>query len=201
MKYGFIKEECERYPVTLLCHVMQVKRSSYYDWKKHRSCKVISAEEFSLRSEMKRLFIESRSSLGSRMLSKQLQSLGFSIGRDRTRRLMKAMALTVKKKRKYKLTTDSGHSLPIAENILSRQFNPAKPNQTWGTDITYVWTSEGWLYLAVVIDLYSRRVVGWCMDKRMKKSLAIRALMMAVNLRKPKSDLVHHSDRIMINAR
>ena len=191
MKYGFIQDESSYYPVTVLCDVMQVKRSSYYDWKKRQACKVISAEEFALRCEMKRLFIDSRSSLGSRTLSKKLQELGFGIGRDKTRRLMKAMGLVVKNKRKYKITTDSAHSLPIAENILSRQFNPDKPNQAWGT----VWTGQGWLYLAVVIDLYSRRVVGWCIDKRMKKSLVIRALMMAINLRKPKPGLIHHSDR------
>lgn len=195
MKYGFIKDESKHYPVTVLCHVMQVKRSSYYDWKNRHSYNVISAEAFALRSEMKRLFVASRSSLGSRRLSKQLQGLGFSIGRGKTRRLMRVMGLVVKRKCRYKVTTDSTHNLPIAENILGRKFNPGKPNQAWGTDITYVWTSEGWLYLAVVIDLYSRRVIGWCMDKRMKKSLVIRALMMAINLRRPKPGLIHHSDR------
>lgn len=179
----------------MLCRVMQVKRSSYYDWKKHRSCKVICAEEFALRSEMKRLFKASRSSLGSRMMCKNLQEIGFCIGREKTRRLMKHMNLIVKQKRKYKVTTDSSHRLPVADNILNRDFNPEQPNQAWGTDITYVWTAEGWLYLAIVIDLYSRRVVGWCIDKRMKKSLVTRALMMAINLRKPKPGLIHHSDR------
>ena len=108
---------------------------------------------------------------------------------------MKALNLKVKIKRKYKVTTDSKHRFPVAENILNRQVSPQSPNQAWGTDITYLWTQEGWIYLAVVIDLYSRRVVGWAMDKRMKKALVIRALMMAVNLRKPQSSLIHHSDR------
>ena len=195
MKYGFIKDESKHYPVTVLCKVMQVKRSSFYDWKKNRSCKLISAEEFALRVEMKRLFKESRSSLGSRAMSKQLQLLGFCSGRDKTRRVMKSIGLVVKQKRRYKVTTDSAHNMPVAKNVLNREFNPEKPNLAWGTDITYVWTAEGWLYLAVVIDLYSRRVVGWCIDKRMKKSLVIRALMMATNLRKPKPGLIHHSDR------
>ena len=195
MKYGFIKDESKQYPVTMLCRVMQVKRSSYYDWKKHRSCKLITAEEFALRVEMKRLFKESRSSLGYRMMSKNLKALGFSVGQYKTRSLMKRMGLAVKRKRKFKVTTDSNHKLPIATNVLNREFNPTKPNQAWGSDITYVWTVEGWLFLAVVIDLYSRRVVGWCIDKRMKKSLVIRALMMAINIRKPAAGLIHHSDR------
>ena len=108
---------------------------------------------------------------------------------------MKVLNLKVKQKRKYKVTTDSKHQLPVAENVLNRQFSPTAPNQAWGVDITYLWTQEGWIYLAVVIDLYSRRVVGWAMDRRMKKALVIRALMMAINLRKPSPGLMHHSDR------
>lgn len=195
MKYGFIKIESAQYPITVLCEVMQVKRSSYYDWKNNRSQKVISADEFALRSEMKRLFKQSRESLGSRRMSKALRAQGFNVGRTKARRLMRLMELVVKLKRKYKVTTDSAHNLPVAENVLNREFNPLKPNQAWGVDITYVFTSEGWLYLAVVIDLCSRRVIGWCMDKRMKTSLVVRALMMAVSLRKPPAGLIHHSDR------
>ncbi len=144
---------------------------------------------------MKALFAASRESLGSRTMMEKLREEGFEIGRERTRNLMKAMKLKVKQKRKFKVTTDSKHNLPTAENVLDRQFSPSAPNQVWGTDITYLWTQEGWLYLAVVIDLYSRRVVGWAMDRRMKKALVIRALMMAVNLRKPSPGLIHHSDR------
>ena len=110
------------------------------------------------------------------------------IGRDKTRRLMKSLQLKVKQKRKY--TTDSNHKLPVATNV----FSPSAPNH-WGSDITYLWTQQGWIYLAVIIDLYSRRVVGWSIDRRMKKALVIRALMMAVNLRKPPPGLIHHSDR------
>jgi transposase InsO family protein len=144
---------------------------------------------------MKALFVASRESLGSRTMMKNLRAEGFEIGRERTRTLMKALNLKVKIKRQYKVTTDSKHRFPVAENVLNRRFSPQAPNQVWGTDITYLWTQEGWIYLAVVIDLYSRRVVGWAMDKRMKKALVIRALMMAVNLRKPPRGLIHHSDR------
>jgi transposase InsO family protein len=174
--------------------MLSVQRSAYYDWR-GRPCKVIGSEELALRRRMKALYVASRESLGSRTMMENLRAEGFEIGRERTRNLMKALNLKVKIKRKYKVTTDSKHHFPVAENILNRHFSPQAPNQVWGTDITYLWTREGWIYLAVVIDLYSRRVVGWAMDKRMRKSLVIRALMMAVNLRKPSPGLIHHSDR------
>jgi len=194
VKYGFIREHAGRWPVVHLCRLLGVQRSTYYDWR-DRPGKVIAAEELALRRRMKELFVASRESLGSRMMMRQLRDEGFTIGRERTRRLMKALKLKVKAKRKYKVTTDSKHQLPVAENVLDRRFSPQAPNQVWGTDITYLWTQEGWIYLAVVIDLYSRRVVGWAMDRRMKKALVIRALMMAINLRKPPAGLIHHSDR------
>jgi len=144
---------------------------------------------------MKALFSDSRGSLGSRTLMKNLRQEGFEVGRTRVRNLMKNMGLTVRQKRKYKVTTDSKHSFSVADNVLNREFLPAAPNRVWATDITYLWTREGWVYLAVVVDLYSRRVVGWSMDRRMHRALVIRALLMAVNLRKPSPGLIHHSDR------
>ena len=194
MKCAFIQNCAFDYPVTLLCRVIGVKHSSYYDWR-GRGGKVIPAEELQLRRRMKELFRVSRQSLGSRMMMQNLRDEGYDIGRYRTRMLMKSMGLVVKRKRKYKITTDSKHNFPVAENILDRQFYPTAPNQVWATDITYLWTQEGWVYLAVVIDLCSRRVVGWSIDKRMNKALVIRALMMAINLRKPPAGLIHHSDR------
>lgn len=194
MKYGFIREHAQHWPVVHLCRLLEVQRSAYYDWRDQPG-KVISVQELAMRLRMKELFAASRSSLGSRTMMQNLRLEGFEIGRDRTRRLMKRLDLKVKQKRKYKVTTDSKHQLPVAQNVLNREFSPHAPNQAWGTDITYLWTQQGWIYLAVVIDLYSRRVVGWCMDRRMKKALVIRALMMAVNLRKPPPGLIHHSDR------
>lgn len=194
MKYGFIRDHAGRYRVNMLCRLLKVQRSAYYDWQA-QPCKVIPQEELALRRRMKELFTVSRGSLGSRTMMKNLNQEGFEIGRDRTRRLMKRLKLTVRQKRKYKVTTDSKHNLLVAKNVLNREFCPSAPNHAWGTDITYLWTQQGWIYLAVVIDLYSRRVVGWSMDRRMKKALVIRALMMAVNLRKPPPGLIHHSDR------
>jgi transposase InsO family protein len=174
--------------------MLSVQRSAYYDWRAE-PCKIFAPEELALRRRMKEMFAASRGSLGSRMMMQNLRQEGFAIGRDKTRRLMKALKLKIKQKRKFKVTTDSKHNLPVAKNILNREFSPSAPNQAWGSDITYLWTQQGWIYLAVVIDLYSRRVVGWSIDRRMKKALVIRALMMAANLRKPPPGLICHSDR------
>ena len=194
MKYGFIREQAGDYPVKLLCRLLKVQRSGFYDWQS-QPAKVIAPDELALRRRMKELFATSRGSLGNRTMMKNLRQEGFEIGREKTRRLMRVLKLKVKQKRKYKVTTDSKHRLPVAANVLDRDFSPAAPNQVWGTDITFLWTQQGWIYLAVVIDLYSRRVVGWSIDRRMKKALVIRALMMAVNLRQPPPGLIHHSDR------
>jgi putative transposase len=194
VKYAFIRDQANDFPVKLLCRQLGVQRSAYYDWRA-QPCRIIAPEELLLRRRMKELFAASRDSLGSRMMMSKLREEGFEIGRDKTRRLMKRLRLKVKQKCKYKVTTDSKHKLPVAENVLNRDFSPAAPNQAWGSDITYLWTQQGWIYLAVIIDLYSRRVVGWSIDRRMKKALVIRALLMAVNLRKPPPGLIHHSDR------
>lgn len=194
MKYAFVKQHAGLYPVRLMCRIFGLHRSAYYDWKA-RGAKIVSSDELQLRRRMKALFEQSRQSLGSRMLMQKLRSEGFVIGRYRVRTLMKSLGLTVKSKSRFKITTNSKHDFPIAPNVLNRAFQPDAPNRVWGTDITYLWTDEGWVYLAVVIDLYSRRVVGWAMDARMTKALVIRALMMAINLRKPPPGLIHHSDR------
>lgn len=194
MKYQFIAEQADEFPVKMLLRIMKVKKSRYYEWKA-KGATIVSVEEFQLCQRMKALFEASRESMGSRRMKHQLRAEGYAIGRYRVRKLMRKLNLIVKPKRKYKVTTDSGHAQPVSENVLNRAFNPAAPNRVWASDITYVWTQEGWLYLAVVIDLYSRRIVGWSIDKCMTTSLVIRALMMAVALRKPPAGLIHHSDR------
>ena len=194
MKYGFISEWADRFPVAALCRVMLVSSSAYYAWK-GRGGEVVDSETWRLCHRMRSLFNESRQSLGSRQLMKQLRKEGFEIGRYRVRNLMKKLGLAVKRKKRFVLTTDSKHKLPVAENVLNRDFTPSAMNRAWATDITYVWTLQGWVYLAVVIDLYSRRVVGWHVDRHMKTALVSRALMMAVNLRNPGKGLLHHSDR------
>ncbi len=194
MKYGFIQAQQNGFSVRMLCRVMQVSTSAYYEWL-GRGGDLIDSEDWQLCHRMKALFNESRQSLGSRQLMKQLRKEGFEIGRYRVRKLMKKLGLVVKRKKRFVLTTDSNHALPVAENVLNRDFTPVQKNRVWTTDITYIWTVQGWVYLAVVIDLYSRRVVGWHIDRRMETALVNRALMMAINLRNPPEGLLHHSDR------
>ena len=194
MRYGFIQAHRTTYPIRVLCRVMQVSRSAYYSWC-HRSGEVIDRGTWQLCHRMKVLFKASRQSLGSRRMMKQLRKEGFEIGRYRVRKLMKRLGLVVKRKKRFVLTTDSRHGLPIAENLLNRDFSPDERDRVWTTDITYIWTLQGWVYLALLIDLYSRRVVGWHIDRRMETALVTRALIMAINLRNPKTGLMHHSDR------
>ncbi len=194
MKYRFIQAEQQRYPITVLCRVMAVSTSAYYGWCQ-RGGQVIDSAEWHLCHRMKALFKLSRESLGSRQMMKQLRKEGFEIGRYRVRRLMKRLGLVVRRKRRFVLTTDSRHDLPVAENHLNRDFQPEAPNRVWTTDITYIWTLQGWVYLAVVLDLHSRRVVGWSLDRTMTTALVTRALLMAINLRQPPAGLLHHSDR------
>ena len=132
---------------------------------------------------------------GVRRMKRALNSLGYPVGKQRTRALMKEADVSVRRRRKYKVTTNSNHQQPVFDNVLSRDFDAQKPDQAYVSDITYIWTQEGWLYLAVVIDLFSRKVVGWSMSSRMNAQLVCDALTMALWQRKPKAGLIHHSDR------
>lgn len=178
----------------MLCRLMNVSVSGYYAWRK-RPAKLISANELHLYRRAKELFKKSRQSLGSRELSKKLNQEGFRIGRYKTRNIMRQLKLVVKQRVAYKVTTKRKHSDAVADNLLNMNFNPIAPNEVWAGDISYLKTAEGWMYLAIVMDLYSRRIVGWHIEKRMTQDLISKALMKAVNLREPKKGLVFHSDR------
>ncbi len=173
---------------------MRVCRSAYYDWR-HKPAVVISAEELHLYRRTKALFETSRESLGSRGLSKKLRGEGFQVGRHRTRKLMHQLSLKVTQRVAYKVTTKRKRSDRVAVNLLNQNFNPVAANEVWAGEITYLRTNEGWLYLAIVMDLFSRRIVGWHIDKRMTSDLIGMALMKAINLRQPLLGLVFHSDR------
>ncbi len=173
---------------------MRVSPSAYYDWKK-RPAKLISAETLHLYRRMKTLFKQSRDSLGSREMKKKLREEGFAIGRYKVRKLMKKLKLIVKQRIAYKVTTKPDNGAEVADNLLNQNFNPVGINEVWAGDITYLKTGEGWMYLAVVMDLYSRRIVGWYTSKRMTTDLICKAMMMAYNLRQPPTGLVFHSDR------
>jgi len=173
---------------------MEVSRSSFYDYL-HSIKRSEDPDETALKARIGAIFKEHRSKYGSRRITRQLRDEGHQIGRYKARRFMRQLNLKAKAPKRYKVTTDSRHSFPVAANLLNREFNVDKPNTCWTADITYIWTYEGWLYLAVVLDLYSRQVVGWAMNKRMETQLCLDALAMAYWRRKPPSGLLHHSDR------
>lgn len=183
------------YPVALLCRVMGVSRSGFYTYKKRMRSPKSCAYQKRLEARVREIFEASGGSYGSRRISKQLRKDGFPVGRYQARSLMRKLRLVCKQRRRFKVTTDSRHNHSVAPNLLQRQFDVARPNQAWCTDITYVWTLEGWLYLAAVIDLHSRQVVGWTIGERMTTALVKDALMMAIWRRQPEAGLLHHSDR------
>ena len=175
---------------------MSVSSSAYYAWCQSahkRSTQVEQAQ--GLAQKVMQLFNENRGIYGSRRLTNVLKTQGIQVGRYKVRRLMQDLNLVARYPKCFKVTTDSRHSEAITPNTLDRQFTVSQPNQVWTTDITYVWTLQGWLYVAVVIDLFSRQVVGWAMDNHMKTSLCVSALQMAFWRRKPAQGLLHHSDR------
>ncbi len=182
------------FPVTVLCRVIQVSTSAYYAWRKQPG-QLISADVLHLYRRMKELFMQSRSSLGSREMMKKLREEGIEISRYKVRNLMKKLNLKVTQRIAYKVTTKRDHRDDVADNLLNQNFNPVGPNQVWAGDITYLKTGEGWMYLAIVMDLYSRRIVGWAINKRMTTDLICKAMIMAYNLRQLPKGLVFHSDR------
>lgn len=173
---------------------MEVSPSGYYAWRK-RPVQLISANELMLYRRAKALFKASRQSLGSRELAKKLREEGFAVGRYRVRTLMRKLKLKVTQRVAYQVTTKRKHSDSVAANLLNQNFNPVGRNQVWAGDITYLKTGEGWMYLAIVMDLYSRRIIGWAINKRMTTELVERALARAVKLRRPPYGVVFHSDR------
>ena len=197
MRYRFIREESQNYPVKVLCRVMKVSRSGYYHWCQYGETNVICFERLQLIAAIKQLFKESRQSLGSRGLKKALKKYyEIKVSRGTVIKLMRELGLVCQQRRAHKVTTNSKHSNAIADNLLNQVFDVSEPNTAWAGDITYLRTREGWLYLAVVIDLYSRKVIGYAMDKQMTQELVIRALKQAMLLRKPKlGQCLFHSDR------
>ena len=194
MRYDFIRQQGKAYPLTILCEVMEVSRSGYYQYLGSDD-EERTDNDFELLSEIRQLHKATRGAYGSRRMAEGLCLRGHHVGRYRARSLMKKAGVSVKHSKKFRITTDSRHNLPIAPNLLDRNFEVAHPDTVWCSDITYLWTMEGWLYLAVVIDLFSRKVVGWAMSSRIKTCLVEEALEMAYGRRKPGKGLIHHSDR------
>lgn len=192
MIYPFINLHAKEASVTTLCRLFSVSRSSYYIYQQRLTQPV---EPCRISPLLKAAFTQSGKTYGSRRLRIALQKQGVCLGLYAIRKQMKQQRLIPIWKPKFVNTTDSNHDLPVAENILNRQFTPASPNQAWVTDITYIRTQRGWLYLATVMDLYSRRIIGWAMAPTMPAELVCSALQMAVTYRQPAIGLIVHSDR------
>jgi putative transposase len=178
-----------------MCRVLGVKRNGYYSFQKTQSLKIEDPEHTVMLGWVKEIAKSSHYSYGERRMKKALNALSFPVTRGKAKRLMVEAGVKVRSKKKFKVTTNSNHKQPVFENVLDREFNVNEPDIAYVQDITYIWTQEGWLYLAVVIDLFSRRVVGWSMGSRMKAQLVCDAINMAVWQRKPKPGLIVHSDR------
>jgi putative transposase len=194
MKFVFIAAEKAWAPVTALCRVLGVSRSGFYAWEE-RPASERSMDDDKLAIQIAAIHKASGGTYGSPRVHAELQAKGVAVSRKRVARLMTHLGLEGPRKRRFKATTDSKHNLPVAENILDRKFQVDAPDVAWVTDITYVWTNEGWLYLAAILDLFSRRVVGFAMSERIDRALALQALRAAAGRRVPDGGLTHHSDR------
>ncbi len=194
VKFAFISAEKAWAPVSALCRVLEVTRSGFYAWQaRDPSDQAIDDQKLAL--EVAAIYKASGETYGSPRVHAELHAKGLEVSRKRVARMMRELGLRSRRRRRFKATTDSKHTLPVAENVLDRKFDVDAPDVAWVTDITYVWTDEGWLYLAAILDLFSRRVVGHAMSERIDRALVLEALRDAVGRRVPDAGLLHHSDR------
>jgi putative transposase len=192
VKFEFIHAQKAHFPVEFMCEQLEVSRSGFYAWSQ-RPESAHQQEDQELAAEVEKVHRDSRGTYGSPRVHAELRARGRKVSRKRVARLMEQQKLEARPKRRFVRTTDSSHGMPVAPNVLERDFSPSQPNSTWATDITYVWTGEGWLYLDVVLDLFSRRVVGWAMSEHIDTQLVLCGLQMALEGRQPPQGLLHHS--------
>jgi transposase InsO family protein len=194
VRFAFIRAEKALLPTAKLCRALGVSRSGYYAWTRRppSSRALVDAK---LVPVIRACHARSRATYGSPRIHQDLRALDHRVSRKRVARLMRREGLCARPPRRYRVTTESGHKLPVAPNVVARNFNATGPNRVWVTDMTYVWTWEGWLFLAVIVDVFSRRVVGWSAADHLRTQLPLEALGMALGLRRPQHGLVHHSDR------
>ncbi len=194
MRFAFVETEKACFPVALMCRMLGVSRAGFYAWRR-RPVAARTRQDQALAVTVAAIYTEHHGRYGSPRVQMELRERGQCSGRMRIARLMRIQGLRARPRRRYRTTTDSRHGLPVCPNLLARRFAVARPNTAWMTDMTYIWTLQGWLYLAVIIDLFSRRVVGWSMSERIDRKLALDALRMALAQRRPPRGLIHHSDR------
>ncbi len=194
MRYRFIKQMQGQFCVSALCRALQVTRSGYYAWRRREPPRR-QREDQAMLKRIRHFFERSKGTYGSSRILRDLKEEGVTCGKHRVARLMRQAGLRAVVTPRFRVTTDSKHALPMAENLLNQNFGASEANVKWASDITYLWTGEGWLYLAVVLDLFSRRVVGWAMQASLDRSLVLKALEAALGHRRPGPGLLHHSDR------
>lgn len=196
MKYRFMQKHSDQFPVVKMAKVLKIRRSRYYRWLKNSENRAQrSQEEGLLVKEIRDIQEDSRYSLGTPRITEELHKKGTPVNHKKVARLLRQNSLNHRMKKKFKVTTDSNHKHQASPNLLNRDFTATEPNQKWVSDITYIWTGEGWMYLCVILDLYSRSVVGWAVSSRIDTNLLLVAFWRAVQLRKPLRGLIFHSDR------
>ena len=195
MKYAWIDEQRKVYELDVMCKVLDVSESGYRAWKRGGKPDRKRLTDAQMLALIRAIHKELKGAYGSPRMVKELRGRSFSASKDRVERLMRENGIRARHKRRYKVTTDSKHGLPVAPNLLNRNFTPSGPNMCWTSDITYLWTDEGWLYLAIVLDLFNREVIGWSLKPRMTADIVTDALTMAWFRKKPTTGLIHHSDR------
>jgi putative transposase len=194
MKFAFIREKKVAFPVATMCRVLGVSTSGYYDWVKTPESKR-TKQDAELAAKIAQTHERSHGRYGSPRVHAELRANGVRVGRKRVARIMRTEGLAARRKRRFRKTTDSRHDDPIAPNLLERDFSTDAPDRVWVTDVTCIWTVQGWLFLAAILDLFSRRVVGWATSATNDTELALAALQSAVLRRGPSPGLIHHSDR------
>jgi putative transposase len=198
VKYAFIERHRRDWPVSIQCSALDVSARGFQQYLHRAKMPDKGAgrvSDMALLTHIKAIHAEIRGAYGWPRIWRELRQRGIRVGKERVRKMMRDNAIRARSKRKYKATTDSHHGLPVSDNLLNRNFQPERPDLVWTGDITYIATQEGWLYLAVVIDLFSRQVVGWAMGERMTRHLVIDALTMAWFRRQPAKGLIFHSDQ------
>jgi putative transposase len=194
VKFAFIHAERARLPTRRLCTALGVSRSGYYAWT-NRPPSSRAVGDAKLVPVIRACYAKSRATYGSPRILRDLRALDYRVACKRVARLMRQEGLSARPPRRYRATTDSKHTLSVAPNVVARRFHADGPNRVWVTDMTYVWTWEGWLFLAAIVDVFSRRVVGWAVADHLRTELPLEALGMALGIRQPRRGLVHHFDR------
>ena len=194
MIFAWIEERRFEYPIAVMCRVLEVSRSGYYAWRTRSPSETATRRE-ELVARIRVVHAEVKARYGSPRMTVELQARGVACSVNTVAKVMKRHGIRAKTVRRFVRTTDANHRMPVAENVLDRQFTATKPNEKWAMDFTYLPTVEGWLFLALVVDLFSRRIVGWSMAATMTSRLVVDALEMAVRQRGPQAGLIAHSDR------